>query len=89
MVESRPASSLAGRCPPRSQLLQSPSKKCKLSPDSVVFITPSANPLASTADGLSGEELFSEADHLTLKRLLSSGLRCSERSLIDLCELCL
>ncbi len=41
-------------------VMLSPSKKSKLSPDSVVMITPLPNQLASSLDGLSGEEVCME-----------------------------
>ena len=41
-----------------SEIVMSPSKKCKLSPDSVIMITPAPNANGATAgDGLSGEEV--------------------------------
>ena len=46
-------------------LVLSPSKKSKLSPDSVVMITPLPNAMTATADGLSGEELFSNRSGYT------------------------
>ena len=38
-------------------LMLSPSKKSKISPDSVVMITPLPNAMSSNMDGLSGEEV--------------------------------
>ena len=38
-------------------LMLSPSKKSKISPDSVVMITPLPNAMSSSLDGLSGEDV--------------------------------
>ena len=43
-----------------ADVVMSPSKKSKLSPDSVVMITPAPNSRAEVLDGLSGDQLFSD-----------------------------
>jgi len=59
-------------------LILSPSKKCKLSPDSVVMISPAPTE-KPTLDGLSGEDLFSNregytyADYIILPGMIDFG----------------
>ena len=57
-IKSGYANGDASMHPQHAGLVLSPSKKCKLSPDSVVMITPAANPLTDdNLDGLSAAKV--------------------------------